>query len=440
MAKFNFNLREPESEGETAVHLVVRWNNNRLVFPTKERINPKFWETDKEKRNFQRATETKQFPTYPEFNAKLDKIKGDAKDIFRRFENDNEHRQPTVEELRELLYNKFNPSSNIKKKDLFSFIEKFIEESKSRINDKTGRMYSAGIIHAYKNTLRLLHDFKKKKGKRIDFNTIDLDFYHDFSEYLTKEIGFANNTIGGHIKRIKTFLNEATERGINTNLAYKSKRFKVITEETDSIYLNEKELEAIYKLDLSNNSRLDRVRDLFLVGCWTGLRFSDFSNIKPENIKGDFIEIETKKTAEPVSIPIHWTVKQTMKKYKGKYPNSLPPAISNVKMNEYIKELGEIKELEKTTKSLHAQTPTSITKGGVNITTNNKKFELITMHTARRSFASNLYLDGVPPITIMKITGHKTEKAFMRYIKITPNESAKILQLHWQKKHKLQAV
>lgn len=76
---------------------------------------------------------------------------------------------------------------------------------------------------------------------------------------------------------------------------------------------------------------LDRVRDLFLVGCWTGLRFSDFSRIAPENIKGDFIEIETQKTAEPVVIPIHTTVKQIMKKYKGKYPNSLPPAISNEK-------------------------------------------------------------------------------------------------------------
>ncbi len=440
MAKFNFNLREPESEGETAIHLIVRWNNNRLVFPTKERIDPKFWETGKKKRNFQRATETKQFPTYPEFNARLKKIKGDAEDIFRRFENDNEHRQPTVEELRELLYNKFNPSSDNGKKDLFSFIEKYIEEAKSRINDKTGRAYSAGIIHAYNNTLGILRDFKKLKGKRIDFNTIDLDFYHNFSEYLTKVKGFANNTIGGHIKRIKTFLNEATERGLNTNLAYKSKRFKVITEDTDSIYLNEKELDAIYQLDLSDNPRLDRVRDLFLVGCWTGLRFSDFSTIKSQNIKGDFIEIETQKTAEPVVIPIHSTVKQIMKKYKGKYPNSLPPAISNVKMNAYIKELGKIEKLEELAKSLHAQTSTSITKGGVNISTNHKKFELITTHTARRSFASNLSLAGLPSSTIMKITGHKTEKSFMRYIKITPNENAKILQLHWRKKQKLQVV
>lgn len=104
------------------------------------------------------------------------------------------------------------------------------------------------------------------------------------------------------------------------------------------------------------------------------------------------------------------------------------------KTNKYLKELGEMVE------SFHAKTSASITKGGVNISKNYKKFELITTHTARRSFASNLYLHGLPSSTIMKITGHRTEKAFMRYIKITPNENAKILQLHWQKKHALRVA
>ena len=436
MAKFNFNLREPDSIGETAIHLVIRWNNNRLVYPTKESINPKHWETTKGKRNFQRAKETKQFPTYPEFNARLNKIEEDAGDVFRRYGNDNQHSQPTIEELRELLTLKFNPDSNNKRLDLFKFIEKFIEEAKSRVNDKTGKTFSTGTICVYNNTLRILQEYKQAKHKRIDFNTIDLDFYHEFTEYLTKEQGFANNTIGKHIKTLKTFLNEATERGVNTSIAYKSKRFRVITEQTDSIYLSEKELEELYDLNLSNNERLDRVRDLFLVGCWTGLRFSDFSSITPENIKGDFIEIETKKTAEPVMIPIHQTVKKIMAKYEGKFPNSLPPAISNVKMNLYLKEFGN-KDFKKHLESLHVTTSMNITKGGLNVSTNYKKYKLITTHTARRSFATNLYLSKFPAISIMRITGHKTEKAFMRYIKITPDENAKLLQLHWADKNKL---
>jgi site-specific recombinase XerD len=434
MAKFNFNLREPNSKEETTIHLIVRWNNKRLVIPTKERIDPKFWETDKKKRNFQRAKETKQFAEYPEFNTRLRKIEDDAKDVFRQYENDNDHAQPSIEELRELLNKKINPSTKESKTDFFSFINKFITEAPNRVNDKTGKHFSKSTIQAYKNTLKILSEFKKQKNKRIDFDTIDLDFYQDFTEYLSQTEGFAINTIGKHIKTIKTFLNEATERGLNKHYQFRSKRFKVVSEKTESIYLNEKELEEIYSLDLSDNDRLNKVRDLFLVGCWTGLRFSDFTRLSIENIKEDFIEIETKKTLEPVVIPIHETVKKIMEKYKSEYSNSLPPSISNVKMNQYLKELG------KKVESLHIQTNTNITKAGVNISRNVKKYEMITTHTARRSFATNLYIDGLPTATIMKITGHRTEKAFMKYIKITPNENAKLLQLHWERKQKMKIV
>ncbi len=208
----------------------------------------------------------------------------------------------------------------------------------------------------------------------------------------------------------------------------------MLSESTDSIYLNEKELSDIQLLDLSEHPRLERVRDLFLIGCWTGLRFSDFSNITADNIKGDFIEIETKKTAEPVVIPLHPVVKVIMRKYADQFPNSLPPSISNVKMNQYLKELGERLDI------LHVKVQTSITKGGKLVTTTKQKYQLLTTHTARRSFATNLFLDGLPPTTIMKITGHRTEKAFQRYIKITPTENAKILQLHWQNKNNLKVV
>ncbi len=120
-----------------------------------------------------------------------------------------------------------------------------------------------------------------------------------------------------------------------------------------------------------------------------------------------------------------------MIKYKGKTPNSLPTKISNVKMNQYLKELSEYIE------SLHVESSSSITKGDKKPFITKPKFELVTTHTARRSFATNLYLDGIPSFNIMRITGHRTEKAFLRYIKITPNESAKILQLHWKNKDKV---
>ncbi len=190
----------------------------------------------------------------------------------------------------------------------------------------------------------------------------------------------------------------------------------------------------MYDLDLSDNSRLEWVRDLFLVGAWTGLRFSDFTGITAKDIQGDYIHIQTQKTGQKVVIPIHWTVKEIMNKYKGRYENSLPPEISNVKMNAYLKEIGRMMDILKTKESI------TVKKAGKTMHRKVEKWELLTSHTCRRSFSTNMYKAGVPTITIMGITGHKTEKAFLRYIKVTPDEHAKILMRHFQKQNRLKIV
>lgn len=420
MAKFRFNLREASSESETAIHLIVRWNRNKLVFPTGLEIKPKFWETDKEKDNFQRAKRIKQFPTYPEFNTRLDNIESIAKNAFRRYVNDKNH-EPTVEVFRGILNRDLNKKVSAEL-DLFGFIEQYIEEAKIKTNAHTGRTFSKNTIKLYKNSFNHLKDYSTAQRKKLSFENIDLDFYQDFIEYLTLTKRLATNTIGGIIKDLKTFLNEASERGINKNFAYKSKRFRVIAEESDSIYLTDEELNELFELDLSGGPRLEKVRDLFLVGCYTGLRYSDFTEIRQENIINGFIHITTKKTSEKVVIPFHPIVKAIFKKYRGHFPES----ISNQKLNAYLKEIAKMCE------SMHTKVSIKTTKGGVSVIKNYKKFELISSHTARRSFATNAYLQGVPSFVIMGITGHRTEKAFNKYIKITSSEKAKILQMHWQ--------
>lgn len=103
---------------------------------------------------------------------------------------------------------------------------------------------------------------------------------------------------------------------------------------TEAIYLNEDELNELLMLDLSENKRLEKVRDLFIIGCWTGLRFSDLSVLQMNNFKGDFLEVEMEKTGDKVSIPIHHTVKGIMQRYETE--NHLPRALSNQKMNLYL--------------------------------------------------------------------------------------------------------
>jgi integrase len=216
-------------------------------------------------------------------------------------------------------------------------------------------------------------------------------------------------------------MNYANDKGYTANTGHKHNNFKKLEETSDSIYLNDSELETLYNLNLSEFPKLDRVRDLFLIGCHTGLRYSDLSQLTENSITdgGTRISITTAKTGERVVIPLHWQVKAILQKWNGIPPRS----ISNQKMNEYLKNLGEKAEL-------FEPTNLTITRGGFQVSTNYKKWQLITVHTARRSFATNMFLADVPSISIMKITGHRTEKAFMKYIKITQEQNADKLATH----------
>lgn len=185
----------------------------------------------------------------------------------------------------------------------------------------------------------------------------------------------------------------------------------------------------MFNFDLSKNKKLEQVRDLFVFGCFTGLRFTDYSTIKPNNIvtvrdeetekEELFIKMNTQKTNEQVIIPSNPIILKIFEKYKSS-PNRLPPTISNQKFNVYIKEA--CKEADMTTKGVLVDDP------------DKELWECISSHTARRSFATNYYLQGFPTIDLMKITGHKTEKAFLTYIKVSKLDAAKRLSLHIRKR------
>lgn len=406
MSKAKFILKEPNAKVETLIYLIYNYQYKRFKYSTGEKINPKFWNQGK-----QRAKETKQFKEHPEFNTRLDKIETGIKNAFRKLLNDGI--QPNNTLLKETLENEL--SDNIlkpKKITLFDFTDKFIEECKPIKSHSTIKMY---------NTANKYLKEYSQRFKPLDFETINLEFYNSYLSFLINEHNLADNTIGKHIKVLKVFLNEATERGYNTNLEFRKKKFKAISEESDTVYLSLDELKKIENLDIRASKRLDKVKDLFLIGCYTGLRFSDFTQIKPENIVSDntIIKIRTQKTGSRVSIPLNSTVRSILKKYD----NHLPKAYTNQTMNSYLKELVGLAGIKE-------QIQTTITKGGKVVKEVLPKHKLVSTHTARRSFATNLYLSGVPTISIMKITGHRTEKSFLKYIRVTQEENADKLLTH----------
>lgn len=407
MAKAKFILKEPSSKSDTLIYLLYNYQYKRFKYSTGEKINPKFWNN-----NNQRVKESKNFPEYPEFNTRLDTIENGINTAFRRLLNDGV--QPTNDLLKkELEFELDNRVLKQRKISLLEFIDSFITESKS--------VKQSSTITVYNTTLDHLKNYAQAKNKSINFDSINLIFYSSFTKYLSQDLEMSTNTIGKYIKTLKTFLNEATERGFNTNLEFRKSKFKTISEETDTVYLSAEELKIFEDKDLSNNPSLEKVRDLFLLGCYTGLRFSDFTQIKQENIidSKSIIQIRTQKTKEKVSIPIHPIVKRVL----IKYDNAIPKPFTNQIMNKYIKDIAELCEIN---------TPTEVTttKSGSVQKTTVAKCKLITTHTARRSFATNCYLADIPSISIMKITGHKTEKSFLKYIKVTQEQNADKLLNH----------
>lgn len=303
--------------------------------------------------------------------------------------------------------------------NLFSYIEKFIEDAKTKPNRKTKRPVGYKMQREYQVTFDYLKKYAAQNSVQLDFGSIDMAFYTAFNKFLEDE-KLSINTVGKKIQVLKTFLNNAKKAGVNKFNAFQGEDFVKPSEEADTIYLNESELTRLYDLDLSNRPGYEKTRDLFLVACWTGVRFSDLNQITPENISNGMITLKQRKTGNRVTIPLHPVVTAIL----NKHSNQLPAPISNQKFNV---ELKKIAELAKINDVIHKE----ITKGGVKRSTAYKKYELVTSHAARRSFCTNLYKSGFPALSIMQISGHRSEEIFLRYIRVTPDEHAKKLQEHW---------
>ena len=329
-----------------------------------------------------------------------------------------------------------NYEAKVEIKTLFQFISKFISDAPQRKDKKTGRLFTYGIIQQYRTTEKRLKEFAVSiRKKDFDFADIDQDFYDKFVEYLQSEISviekdtkkvlkesFTQNSVGKHIRVLKTFLNDAKTHGY-TNADFKS--FHVFNEEVDTIYLNEDELLQLKEVDLSKIPHLDRVRDWFLLLAWTGSRFSDLSKVAKSDIKDGFITFRQQKTNAKVVIPLHPVVVEILEKYEY----NLPAEITNQKFNEYIKEVCKVAKL-------NSPETTTRTIGGNLKTETFEKWQLVTSHTGRRSFCTNMYKQGLPTLMIMSVSGHKTEKAFLKYIKVKQEEHAEMMKKAWENMYK----
>lgn len=419
MPKYNFNLRNASAKGTTPINLVIRWENRRLVYPTGEKIAPGYWCDKPGQRNFQRAKETKSFPEHPEFNDRLNDLLLKASAAFRNFKTD-QGRDPEPEELR-LALDKGMGKAEQQETDLLRFIAKWNKDREGATNKTDGRALHPTYHGRNRVALDLLKVYavKSRRGGRIPFAKVDKAFVDGFAKYLTTTKKLATNTVGKYMRALREFIGAAVDAGHVVPPSVVRRGGIGIPEDKNitKIALSPHELAAMLALDLSGQPRLDRTRDLFIVGAWTGLRFGDLVRIQPEHIDGDYIRIHTGKTGEEVTIPLHSHVRHVLAKYGGK----MPPVKSNQGQNKDIKKVAAmVPQLQKRIMVVR-------TVGGIRQEEAKAKWELVATHTARRSFATNYYLDGQPIRTIRAITGHRTDAVFLRYVVLDGKEHADLL-------------
>ncbi|MGO3708263.1 tyrosine-type recombinase/integrase [Mesonia hippocampi] len=407
MATIKFILSKSQHQRKTKSNesmLMLRYTHNKktVLFTTHKNIMDKFW--DVKKQNIKKG-----YHGYEKFNIYLSTIKQKVEDIVNGLLiNDKD---PTTTRVKNLYKDLKHLKKDKTQYTFFEYAELYINHSKKHKKPST--------IMGYRTVINRLKKYEVYRGRTLNWDTFHMDFYYDFFEYYTEELGYLNNGFGKIIKILKVILNDAYEKGSNPNDAFLKKKFKSIKEEVNNIYLTEEEIQKMLDLDLSQNQKLQQIRDLFVVGCYTGLRFSDLSRIKKEYINGDFLTIKTIKTNETIEVPLFDVVKDIMKKYSH-HDNNLPKSFENQTMNKYLKTIGRLAKIDDSFVRRR-------NKGKSRVEETYKKYQLISTHTARRSFATNMVKRGINSHIIMKITGHRTEKSFSSYIKITQRENAEVM-------------
>jgi integrase len=306
---------------------------------------------------------------------------------------------------------------------LNSYIEKYISDIKTgkRLTEK-GTRFRPNTFKNFTSFKTKFDEYQKEKHVKIDFQHVTIDFHTKFTGYFTQK-DYKLNTVGRHIKTLKTLMKAAKDEGLHENTESERKQFKVFRVETDEVYLTETELQNIIDADLTETPHLEKVRDVFLTGCYTSQRYSDYGGLNKTNIKTlengtQIIELFQAKTGQRVNIPINPELTRILTKYDYKLPKTYEQ-----KVNVGIK---KICEKAKITEPVLVET----IQGGLKVKKSVPKWTLIKSHTARRTGATLMYLGKVDNIAAMKITGHTTERDYLNYIKIGIEENAQTLALH----------
>ncbi|WP_228851270.1 tyrosine-type recombinase/integrase [Aegicerativicinus sediminis] len=410
-----FNLKEPNKNGLTSIRLVAYFKNEnkRFVYSTGESIHPKDWDF-KYLQPKHLNGRTKLANEMRSIKSQIDRYSDLFLDLTNRYRIVNE--ELTIAIVRRAFDKEFKRVKT-KSTTFFEVYDSFIEEKR---NDRTSEGNSESTIKRYEYNKKLLEDFEAKTNHKISFQGINQSFYDSLIEYCIDIKKHSVNTLSRNMGLLKSFLNWSLENGYTFKDDFK--KFKNIKKEiTQEIALTLDQVKEVYNHDFSKNKRWERVRDVFVLGCTTGLRYSNLVLISKSDVYDGHIHLRDKKNKDKLlTIPLNDLSQSILKKYNYRIPK-----IANQKFNEYIKEVfQELKYNQPIKKSSRI--------GNTIVETELPMHDRISSHTARRSFITIMKNQKIPDKVIMSFTGHKSLEVFNKYYKPNEEDKKEFMQSVWK--------
>ncbi|MCI6153833.1 MAG: phage integrase SAM-like domain-containing protein [Bacteroidales bacterium] len=398
------------------IRMRVNFASQRIEFSTGYRIDAAKWDADKQRVKNGCTNKLKQ--SAAEINASLLGYYTEIQEIFKKFEVDEV--MPTPEQIKEAFNALHRPAEeeakpSKKKKategnDFYKVFDEFVRDC-GRQNDWTHSTYEK--FAAVKN-----HLSNFREG--LNFEFFDEKGLNDYVAYLREVKDMRNSTIGKQLAFLKWFLRWAFKQGVHQNNAYDTYKPKLKSTQKKIIFLTWDELTKLREFEIpANKQALERVRDVFLFQCFTGLRYSDVFNLRRSDVKGEHIEVTTVKISDSLIIELNNHSKAILDKYKDVVfeDDKVLPVITNQKMNDYLKELAELACIDEPVRQTYY-------RGNERIDEVTPKYALLGTHAGRRTFICNALALGIPPQVVMKWTGHSDYKAMKPYIDIADDIKA----------------
>ena len=390
------------------IRMRVIFASHRIEFTTGYRIDAAKWDADKQRVKNGCTNKLKQSAS--DINTDLLRYYTIMQEVFKEYEVKDI--MPTPKEIKDSFNNKVNPTEEVQEeqKGFWEIFNEFVSEC-GKQNNWTDSTYEK--FAAVKNHIK---EFRAEPT----FVYFDEEGLNNYVDFLRKTKDMRNSTIGKQLGFLKWFIRWAFKKGYHQNIAFETFKPKLKNTPKKVIFLTWDELNKLKACNIPQNKQyLERVRDVFLFCCFTGLRYSDVYNLRTSDVKADHIEITTVKTADSLVIELNNHSKAILEKYKDVHfeGNKVLPVISNQKMNDYLKELGELAEINEPIRETYY-------KGNQRIDEVTPKYALLGTHAGRRTFICNALALGIPAQVVMKWTGHSDYKAMKPYIDIADDIKA----------------